>query len=95
MIQAVPWASKYAKSIKLPSSSLMLDTVRELAKLNQKSTFIIMRNKTFWMQALQQIDQSRVIINPNPRNTFISKGNFGIDWVRIKQVLVNSESNLI
>jgi hypothetical protein len=95
MIQAVPWASKCAKSIKLPSADLMLDLVRELVKINQKSIFIIMRNKKFWMQALHQTDQSRVIINPNPRNTFISNGNFGADWVRIKQALINSESNLI
>lgn len=93
MIQAIPWASKNAKAIKLPSYSLMIDTVRELARINQISLFIVMRNKKFWMPALQDIDKSRIIINPNPRNTYITRGNFKKDWNKIKLAVTSSESN--
>jgi len=93
MIQAIPWASRKAKAIRLPSNSLMTDTVKELSRINQDSIFVVMRNKKFWMPALQDLDQSRVIINPNPRNSFITRGNFKNDWEKIKLAVASSESN--
>ena len=90
MIQAIPWASKNDPCIEVPSSSLMMDTVSELAKIRNDSIFIIMRRKKFWVRALQKIDSSRIIYSRNPRCAHISEGNFGNGWKKIKQLLINS-----
>ena len=93
MIQAIPWASKNDPGIELPSSNLMIDTVSELAKIRNNAIFIVMRRKKFWMHELQKIDSSRVIVSRNPRCTYITEGNFGPVWKKIKQLLINSELN--
>ena len=87
MIQVIPWASEKYKDLKLPSRSLMSKTVQALSEANKDALFVVMRRKAFWLDALKNVDSSRIIINPHPIITYISKGNFGDDWNRIKKKL--------
>ena len=87
MIQVIPWASESYIDLKLPSRLLMSETVKLISEKNQGAIFIVMRRRKDWEKSLENIDPARVIFNPNPRCSFITRGNFKDDWQRIKDKL--------
>jgi len=88
MIQEIPWASEKFKELRtLPSRELMFKTVRAISEKNQNALFVIMRRHKFWGEALKGVDQSRIISNPHPICSYITKGNFGSDWEKIRNKL--------
>ena len=88
MVQAIPWASEKFKDLKLlPSRDLMSKTVKAVGEKNREALFVIMRRRKFWEEALKGVDQKRIIVNPHPICSYITKGNFGDDWDKIKKKL--------
>lgn len=88
MIQVIPWASEKFKDLKsLPSRDLMSKTVKAVGEKNRKALFVIMRRRKFWEEALKEVDQTRIIVNPHPICSYLTKGNFGDDWDKIKRKL--------
>jgi len=88
MVQAIPWASEKFKDLKsLPSRNLMSETIKAVGEKNREALFVIMRRHKFWGEALKGVDQTRVVVNPHPICSYITKGNFGDDWDKIKRKL--------
>ena len=87
MIQVIPWASESYIDLQLPSRLLMSETVKLLSKKNDSAIFVVMRRRKDWEQSLENVDPARIIFNPNPRCSYITKGNFKVDWQRIKNKL--------
>jgi len=88
MVQVIPWASEKFKDLKLlPSRDLMSKTVKAVGEKNREALFVIMRRRKFWEEALKGVDQTRIIVNPHPICSYITKGNFGDDWDKIKKRL--------
>jgi len=88
MVQAIPWASEKFKDLKsLPSRNLMSETIKAVGEKNREALFVIMRRHKFWVEALKGVDQTRVVVNPHPICSYITKGNFGDDWDKIKRKL--------
>lgn len=88
MVQAIPWASEKFKDLKsLPSRNLMSETIKAVGEKNREALFVIMRRRKFWEEALKGVDQTRIIVNPHPICSYITKGNFGDDWDKIKKKL--------
>ena len=88
MVQVIPWASEKFKDLKLlPSRDLMSKTVKAVGEKNREALFVIMRRRKFWEEALKGVDQKRIIVNPHPICSYITKGNFGDDWDKIKKKL--------
>ena len=88
MVQAIPWASEKFKDLKsLPSRGLMSETIKAVGEKNREALFVIMRRHKFWGEALKGVDQTRVVVNPHPICSYITKGNFGDDWDKIKRKL--------
>ena len=88
MVQVIPWASEKFKDLKLlPSRDLMSKTVKAVGEKTREALFVIMRRRKFWEEALKGVDQKRIIVNPHPICSYITKGNFGDDWDKIKKKL--------
>ena len=87
MIQVIPWASESYIDLQLPSRFLISKTVNLLSEKNDSALFVVMRRHKYWEQSLENVDPTRIIFNPNPRCSYITKGNFKVDWQRIKDKL--------
>ena len=85
MIQIIPWASKKWRDVRLPSRHLMAETVEKLIEVNPNVLLVVMRQKKYWIEVIGSYPN--MIINKRPICSYITEGNFGNDWHRIRNQL--------
>lgn len=82
----VPWSSSaYHSGCSLPSRELQLDLARSAAR--HGAVLVAVRARAAWQPLLEEFP-TQVVLTRNPRSSYISPGNLGLEgWQRVVDAL--------